>query len=247
MSLLVERIGAALVVTLDRPRRRNAVDGETAELLVDAVAQFEADDAAVLVLTGAGSTFCAGADLTALDSLAPRLLADEAPLGPTHSRVSKPVIAAIEGWCVAGGLELALWADLRVCSPDARFGCLERRWGVPLVDGGTWRLPRVIGLGRALDLILTGRVVEATEAQAIGLVTQVADDPLAAALALAEAIAAHPQPTMLSDRRSVYDSYGLSQAQALAHELALGRTVLAVGVAGAGRFASGEGRAGRAL
>lgn len=244
MSVLVQRIGAALVVTLDRPERRNAVDGETAARLVDAVAQFETDDAAVLVLTGAGGTFCAGADLTALDSLAPRLLAGEAPLGPTHTRVSKPVIAAIEGWCVAGGLELALWADLRVCAPDARFGCLERRWGVPLVDGGTWRLPRIVGLGRALDLILTGRVVEAAEAYDIGLVTQISAEPLSAALELAEAIAANPQRTMLSDRQSVHDGYGLTQPDALAHELALGGAVLGVAVEGAARFASGEGRAG---
>lgn len=245
MSVRLERTGAALVVTLDRPERRNAVDGETAALLVEAVEQFEAGDAAVLVLTGAGGTFCAGADLTALDSLAPRLHAGQAPLGPTHTLVSKPVIAAIDGWCVAGGLELALWADLRVCAPGARFGCLERRWGVPLVDGGTWRLPRLIGMGRALDLILTGRVVEAVEAQAIGLVTQVSADPLGAALELAEVIAAHPQPTLLSDRRSVYDGFGLAQRDALAHELALGRGVLEVAVDGAARFAAGEGRAGR--
>lgn len=246
MTVRSERIGRAHVVTLDRPERRNAVDGPTAEALVREVDEFERDSgAAVLVLTGAGGTFCAGADLTALDSLAPRLLAGRAPLGPTHTTVSKPVIAAVHGWCVAGGLELALWADLRVCAPDARFGCLERRWGVPLVDGGTWRLPRVVGLGRALDLILTGRMVEADEALAMGLVNRVAGDPLAAALELAELIADHPQPTMLSDRRSVYDGYGLSQTEALAHELVLGRDVLEVGVAGAARFAAGAGRAGQ--
>ena len=247
MTVGCERLGRALVVTIDRPRQRNAVDDSTAEALVEAVAEFEAGDAAVLVLTGAGGTFCAGADLSALDTLAPRLLGGKAPLGPTHTLVSKPVIAAVEGWCVAGGLELALWADLRVCAPTARFGCLERRWGVPLVDGGTWRLPRVIGLGRALDLILTGRVVEADEALAIGLVNRVADDPLASALELAELIAAHPQPTLLSDRRSVYDGYGLGQADALAHELALGRDVLPVAVEGAARFVSGDGRGGKAL
>jgi len=244
VTVRTERVGAAFVVTIDRPERRNAVDGATATGLVDAVAAFEAAASSVLVLTGSGGTFCAGADLTALESLAPRLLAGEAPLGPTHALVSKPVIAAIEGWCVAGGLELALWADLRVCAADARFGCLERRWGVPLVDGGTWRLPRVVGFGRALDLILTGRVVEAPEALAIGLVTQIAAEPLAAALELAELIATHPQPTMLSDRQSVYDGYGMRQSDALTHELALGRSVLAVGVEGAARFAAGEGRGG---
>ena len=244
MTVRVEPVGAGLVVTIDRPDRRNAVDGETAAALEAAVAEFEQSDAAVLVLTGAGGTFCAGADLQAIDTLAPRLQAGLAPLGPTHTLTSKPVIAAIDGWCVAGGLEFALWADLRVCSPSARFGCLERRWGVPLVDGGTWRLPRVVGLGRALDLILTGRVVEADEALAIGLVTRVEPDPLSAALELAEQIAAYPQPTMLSDRRSVYDGYGLTLAAALAHESELGAAVLQVGAEGAARFAAGAGRGG---
>jgi enoyl-CoA hydratase len=244
VTVRLEEVDRALVVTIDRPERRNAVDGDTAAALEDAVRAFEQSAAAVMVLTGAGGTFSAGADLQALDSLAPRLERGVAPLGPTHTVTRKPVVAAIDGWCVAGGLELAVWADLRVCSPDARFGCLERRWGVPLVDGGTWRLPRLIGLGRALDLILTGRVVEAQEALAIGLVTQVADNPLAAALELAEQLAAHPQPTMLSDRQSVYDSYGLTLDAALAHESALGRQVLAVGVEGAARFAAGEGRSG---
>jgi enoyl-CoA hydratase len=152
------------------------------------------------------------------------------------------VIAAVDGWAVAGGLELALWCDLRVASPSAKLGCLERRFGVPLVDGGTWRLPRVVGLGRAMDLILTGRVVEAEEALAIGLVNRVVDDPVAASLDLAEQLAAFPQATMLSDRASVYDGYGLSRDEALAVEAEYGRAVLADASAGARRFAGGEGR-----
>jgi enoyl-CoA hydratase len=238
-----ERIGAALVVTIDRQHRRNAIDGRTADALVAALDRFEADDdARVLVLTGAGEAFCSGADLTALKSLSPRLLAGEGPLGFTRRVASKPVIAAIDGWAVAGGLELALWCDLRVVSPRSRLGCLERRFGVPLVDGGTWRLPRVVGLGRALDLILTGRVVAADEALAMGLVTEIADDPLARALELAELLASHPQPTMLSDRASVYDGYGLSRDEALALEGRYGMATLGDGESGAARFVGGEGR-----
>src|SRR5579884_3733775 len=158
-----ERRGPAYLVTIDRQHRRNAIDGPTAAALEAALDEFEADDAArVMVLTGAGgAAFCAGADLTALDTLTPRLGSRGGPLGVTHRLATKPVVAAIVGWAVAGGLELALWADLRIASPGSRFGCLERRWGVPLIDGGTWRLPRVVGQGRALDLILTGRVVDA--------------------------------------------------------------------------------------
>ncbi|MDX6226513.1 MAG: enoyl-CoA hydratase [Frankiales bacterium] len=247
MSVHLDEVGAALVVTLDRPERRNAIDGETAAGLEAAVEQFESSEAAVLVLTGSGGNFCAGADLTALDTLAPRLADGRAPLGPTHTRPSKPVIAAIDGWCVAGGLELALWADIRIASHRARFGCLERRWGVPLVDGGTYRLPRLIGLGRALDLILTGRVVEADAALAIGLVEYLAPDPLGAALDLADQLAGFPQPTLRSDLRSVYDGLGLDEAAALAREAELGREVLAVGAAGAALFMSGrrQGGAGR--
>jgi enoyl-CoA hydratase len=238
-----ERAGAAALVTIDRQERRNAIDGRTADALVAALEAFEADDdARVMVLTGAGDAFCAGADLTALDSLSPRLMAGEGPLGFTRRVAAKPAIAAIDGWAVAGGLELALWCDLRVVSPRSRLGCLERRFGVPLVDGGTWRLPRVVGLGRALDLILTGRVVEAAEAVAIGLATSVADDPVAAALELAELLAGFPQSTMLSDRASVYDGYGLSRDEALALEGRYGTAVLADGVAGAARFVGGEGR-----
>src|SRR5579875_486860 len=223
-----ERRGPAAVVTIDRRHRRNAVDGRTAEALVAALDDFEADDGArVMVLTGAGEAFCAGADLTALDSLTPRLLAGDGPLGFTRRAATKPTIAAIDGWAVAGGLELALWCDLRVASPAARFGCLERRFGVPLVDGGTWRLPRVVGLGRAMDLMLTGRVVEADEALSIGLVNAVADDPLSRALDIADLIASHPQATMLSDRASTLEGFGLSMEQALRVEARYGEAVLA--------------------
>jgi enoyl-CoA hydratase len=243
-----ERVGAATVVTIDRQHRRNAIDGPTAEALVAALDGFEADDdARVMVLTGAGAAFCAGADLTALETLSPRLLAGEAPLGFTRRVPAKPAIAAVDGWAVAGGLELALWCDLRVASPRAQFGCLERRFGVPLVDGGTWRLPRVVGFGRALDMILTGRLVDATEAVAIGLATEVSDDPLARALDLAEQIASYPQATMLSDRASVYDGYGLTRDEALALEARYGTAVLADGAAGAARFAGGEGRGASAV
>ena len=244
MSVRVESVDAALVVTIDRPERRNAVDGPTAEALVAAVDTFEASEHAVMVLTGAGGNFCAGADLKALETLAPRLEGGLAPLGPTHTRVSKPVIAAITGWCVAGGLELALWADLRVAAPDARFGCLERRWGVPLVDGGTWRLPRLVGLGRALNLVLTGRELGPHEALQIGLGEYVDADPLARALTLAELIGGFPQETLRSDRQSLLDGLGLDEVSALQHEAALGRGVLSVGAAGAARFAGGAGRGG---
>src|SRR3954453_19752251 len=197
--------GPVAVVTIDRQHRRNAIDGRTAEALVGALERFEAaDELAVMVLTGAGEAFCAGADLTAIETLSPRAAGPDGPLGFTRRTPSKPTVAAVDGWAVAGGLELALWCDLRIASPRSTFGCFERRWGVPLIDGGTWRLPRVVGLGRALDLILTGRAVEADEALAMGLVTSVADDPVARAVELGELIASHPQPTMLSDRASVY-------------------------------------------
>jgi enoyl-CoA hydratase len=230
LSVRFERTGAAAVVTIDRPERRNAVDGETAAALLAAYERFAADDGArVMVLTGAGEqAFCAGADLKALNTLDPD--APAGPMGFTRLTPAKPAIAAIRGWCVAGGLELALWCDLRVASEDARFGCLERRWGVPLIDGGTQRLPRVVGLGRALDLILTGRDVDAQEALAIGLVNEIVPDPRARALELAETIAAFPQDTMLSDREATLSAGGLEL------EARLGRERLATALEGAQRF-----------
>ena len=225
-----ERTGAAAVVTIDRPERRNAVDGPTAAALLEAYERFAADDGArVMVLTGAGEqAFCAGADLKALETLNPD--APGGPMGFTRITPVKPAIAAVRGWCVAGGLELALWCDLRIASEDARFGCLERRWGVPLIDGGTQRLPRVVGLGRALDLILTGREVDAPEALTMGLVNEVVPDPLARALELAEAIAAFPQDTMLSDREATLAARGLE------HEARLGRDRIGTALEGAQRF-----------
>src|SRR4051794_38234732 len=190
MAVDYERLGAAAVIAINRPDRRNAVDGPTAAALLAAYERFAADDdARVMVLTGAGEdAFCAGADLKALETLDPD--APAGPMGFSRLTPAKPAIAAVGGWCVAGGLELALWCDLRVAGEDARFGCLERRWGVPLIDGGTQRLPRVVGLGRALDLILTGRTIDAPEALAIGLVNEVVATGahVTSALQLAETI-----------------------------------------------------------
>jgi enoyl-CoA hydratase len=242
-----ERQGAAAILTIDRPDRRNAVDAATAESLRQGLERFEADDAArVLILTGAGEAFCAGADLKAID-----LDVDHpgGPMGFTRLTPSKPTIAAIDGWCLAGGLELALWCDLRIATPGSTFGCFERRWGVPLIDGGTQRLPRVIGLGRALDMILTGRAVDAEEAERIGLLTAVAEPGrhLERALELAERLAAFPQETMLSDRRAALEGSGLSLAEGLGLEHRLGGEVLDVAARGAARFAAGEGRHGEGL
>jgi enoyl-CoA hydratase len=241
-----ERIGAAAVLTIDRPERRNAIDGPTAAALAAAHAAFEADDGArVLVVTGAGGvSFCAGADLKAIETLAPRLDDPGGPLGFTRRIPAKPAIAAIDGWCVAGGLELALWCDLRIATETSTFGCTERRFGVPLVDGGTQRLPRIVGLGRALDLVLTGRLVPAPEAHALGLVTEVVGPGahLERALALAEGLAAFPQETMLADRRAAHDGLGLPLADGLALEARNGVPLMAGAAAGAARFAAGEGR-----
>ena len=240
-----ERVGAAAVLTIDRPERRNAVDGATARELRAGLVRFEADDGArALILTGAGGeAFCAGADLKAMD-----LDVDDpaGPMGFSRLAASKPTIAAIDGWCLAGGLELALWCDLRLATPGSTFGCFERRWGVPLIDGGTQRLPRVIGLGRALDLILTGRPVGAEEAERIGLVTAVTapGGHLERALELAETLAAFPQETMLADRRAAIEGLGIPLADGLALEHRLGRETLAVAVRGAARFAAGAGRHG---
>jgi enoyl-CoA hydratase len=240
-----ERVGAAAVLTIDRPERRNAVDGATARLLRRGFDDFEADEGArVLVLTGAGGeAFCAGADLKALD------LDVDDPAGPegfTRLTPSKPAIAAVEGWCLAGGLELALWCDLRIASESSTFGFFERRWGVPLIDGGTQRLPRIVGMGRAMELILTGRPVDAEEAERIGLVNEVVPTGrhLERALELAERIAAFPQETMLADRRAAIEGFGLPLADGLGREAELGREVLEVAVRGAARFAAGEGRHG---
>jgi enoyl-CoA hydratase len=200
------------------------VNSATAQRLHDEFVAFDYDDdARVAVLTGHADAFSAGANLRDL----PRLR-DSGPLGPTRLALSKPVIAAIDGWCVAGGMELAAWCDLRVAGTGARFGCLERRWGVPLVDGGTYRLPRIVGLGRALDLILTGREIDAAEAERIGFVDRLvpAGTALDAAVALAAEIAAFPWACVVSDRRSVYDGLGLSVADALANEDRLGREVI---------------------
>jgi enoyl-CoA hydratase len=212
------------VISIGQPKIRNAIDSRTAQRLHDEFVAFDYDDdSRVAVLTGDTAAFCAGANLRSL----PRLR-DSGPLGPTRLALSKPVIAAIEGWCVAGGMELAAWCDLRVAGDTARFGCLERRWGVPLIDGGTYRLPRIVGLGRALDLILTGREIDAAEADRMGFVDRVvsAGTALEAARALAAAIAASPWECVVSDRRSVYDGLGLDQVEALANEDRLGREVI---------------------
>jgi enoyl-CoA hydratase len=241
-----ERVGAAAVLTIDRPERRNAVDGPTAEKLLEGYRAFEADDEArVLVVTGAGGVaFCAGADLKNIASFAGRLDSEEGPFGFTRLTPSKPTIAAIHGWCLAGGLELALWCDLRIAHPDSQLGFPERRWGVPLVDGGTQRLPRIVGMGRALDLILTGRIMYALEALDWGMLTELDDDPLARSLEIAEGLASFPQQTMLADRRAALGGFGLPLHEALALEAQAGPETFQAAVDGAGRFAAGEGRGG---
>jgi enoyl-CoA hydratase/carnithine racemase len=240
-----ERTGAAALVTIDRPERRNAVDAATAEGLRAALQDFEADDGArVMVLTGAGGiAFCAGADLKAMDL---DIEHPQGPMGFTRLTPSKPTIAAISGWCLAGGLEIALWCDLRIATEDSTFGLFERRWGVPLIDGGTQRLRRVVGMGRALELTLTGRPVDAAEALRIGLVNEVvpAGRHAERALELAERLAGFPQETMLSDRRATLEGAGVPLADGLALEHRIGREVLEVAARGAARFAGGEGRGG---
>ena len=251
-----ERRGQAAVLTIDRPERRNAVDPNTADQLLESYREFESDDEArILILTGAGEdAFCAGADLksvaAAMDDqaiaeqwLKPR---PHGPLGFTRITPSKPTIAAISGYALAGGLELALWCDLRVGTETAKLGFPERRWGVPLIDGGTQRLPRIVGMGRALDLILTGRIVDAPEALAMGLLTEVVapGQHLQRALEMADGLAAFPQETMLADRRSALEGSGMTLEDGLAREAELGGAVSGVGVQGAARFATGEGRGG---
>jgi enoyl-CoA hydratase len=251
-----ERRGPAGVLTIDRPERRNAVDPDTADQLLDAYRGFEADDdARVLVLTGAGDeAFCAGADLKSVaaaiddEAIAAQWLKPrpDGPLGFTRLTASKPTIAAISGWALAGGLELALWCDLRVGTETAKLGFPERRWGVPLIDGGTQRLPRIVGVGRALDMILTGRIVEAEEALAMGLLTEVVSPGkhMQRTLEMADGLASFPQETMLADRRSALEGFGLSLDEGLAREAEIGGAVSGVGVDGAARFAAGEGRGG---
>lgn len=249
-AVRVERSGPVTTVFLHRPARRNAVDGPTAALLAAAFRAFDADpDAAVAVLHGEGGVFCSGADLTAVGTeRGNRLLPEgDGPMGVSRLRLSKPVIAAVEGYAVAGGLELALWCDLRVASETAVFGVFCRRWGIPLIDGGTVRLPRLIGTSRAMDMILTGRPVEAPEAAAIGLANRVvpAGQALAAARALAAGLAAFPQACLRGDRASVLDAEGLDESAALASEFAHGRAALDdEAIAGAARFAAGAGRHG---
>lgn len=258
-AVQVERRDPVLIVTIDRPEVRNAVDGPTATALADAFREFEADDALkVGVLTGSRGHFCSGADLKALANEPERANKavwnegsdpGDGPMGPTRSVPSKPVIAAIEGYAVAGGLELALWCDLRVATREAKLGFFDRRWGVPLIDGGTIRLARLIGQSRALDLVLTGREVSAEEAHAMGLVNHICEPGVAldSAVALAEQVAGFPQRCMLSDRRSLLEQWDLSFEDALANEFRLGMETINSGesVEGATRFSGGAGRHGR--
>ena len=251
MPVRVERDGAVFTVVLSRPQVRNAVDAATAAALADAFRAFEAEDgASVAVLWGEGGHFCAGADLKAISrGRGNRVAPDgDGPMGPTRQQLSKPVIAAVAGHAVAGGFELALWCDLRVVEQSAVFGVFCRRFGVPLIDGGTVRLPRLIGRSRALDLILTGRPVDAEEAHAMGLANRVVPEGESrpAAEALAREIAAFPQVCLRNDRRSVYEAAGMTLETALLNELQRGSETMSSGetVAGAARFADGEGRHG---
>ncbi|WP_232715146.1 crotonase/enoyl-CoA hydratase family protein [Gordonia metallireducens] len=254
VSGVIERSqGPVRIIGIDRPDRRNAVDRATADALADAFRRFEADESAsVAVLYGKGGTFCAGADLKAIaDGTPNRVEADgDGPMGPSRMRLSKPVIAAISGHAVAGGLELALWADMRVVEEDAVFGVFCRRWGVPLIDGGTVRLPRLIGESRAMDLILTGRAVAADEALQIGLANRVVPSGTAldAAVELATQIAQFPQTCLRQDRMSVLEQHGQDLDAAMSNELRHGMESLASDtVAGATRFAGGAGRHGQGV
>lgn len=258
-TVVLHTDGPVRIITINRPECRNAVDGPTAQLLYDAFVDADRDPAiAVAVLAGADGTFCAGADLKAVatgngnrvnaDS-ADEIVGSMGPMGPTRLLLDIPVIAAVEGFAVAGGLELAVWCDMRVVGDDAVFGVFCRRWGVPLIDGGTTRLPRLIGESHAADMILTGRELEASEAQRIGLANRVvaAGDALDAAVALAHEIAALPQGCLRSDRRSMYEQHGLPLGAALANEVRLGLATIRSGEtqAGAQRFAAGAGRHGK--
>ncbi|MBX9600783.1 MAG: crotonase/enoyl-CoA hydratase family protein [Bryobacteraceae bacterium] len=250
-TVRVETRDAITIVAIHRPHVRNCVDRETAGALADAFRDFEADPSqSVAILTGAGNCFCAGADLKALSEGRGNRMSEEGdgPMGPSRMVLSKPVIAAVEGYAVAGGLELALWCDLRVAAADAVFGVFCRRFGVPLVDGGTVRLPRLIGQSHALDLILTGRGVSGAEALRMGLANRLTErgGALDGALHLARQIAAFPQTCMRSDRMSVLDQWGRTEEEAMQNEFRRGSEVVASGetVAGASRFASGSGRGG---
>ena len=253
MTVLERSEGPVRIIGIDRPDRRNAVDRATADALADAFRRFDADDSvSVAVLYGEGGTFCAGADLKAISDGDPNRVAPDGdgPMGPTRMTLSKPVIAAISGHAVAGGLELALWADLRVVDDDAVFGVFCRRWGVPLIDGGTVRLPRLIGESRAMDLVLTGRAVPADEALSIGLANRVVPSgtALPAAIALATEIAGFPQTCVRQDRLSVLEQDGLDMDAAIANELRHGMVSLATDtLAGASRFAGGAGRHGEGV
>ncbi|MEU6321246.1 crotonase/enoyl-CoA hydratase family protein [Streptomyces sp. NPDC047009] len=249
MPVRTERQGYVTTVVLSRPEARNAVDGPTAAALAAAFREFEADASArVAVLWGEGGTFCAGADLNAVGTERGNRVAEDGdgPMGPTRLRLSKPVIAAVTGHAVAGGLELALWCDLRVAEEDAVFGVFCRRWGVPLIDGGTVRLPRLIGAGRAMDMILTGRPVPAREAHEMGLANRVVPTGQARAAAeeLAAEIARFPQACLRGDRASVLDQQGQDETTAMLGELRYGMGVLAEGLEGAARFTAGAGRHG---
>jgi enoyl-CoA hydratase len=250
-TVRLDRDGDVLTVTIDRPEVRNAIDRQTADALARAFRDFDADTTlSVAVLTGAGGSFCAGADLRAVDELRAEVDGD-APLGVSRLTLGKPVIAAVEGYAVAGGLELALWCDLRVAAQGTVFGVFCRRFGVPLMDGGTIRLARIVGHGRALDMILTGRPVGAEEALLMGLANRVVPDgqALQEALSLARQLTALPQTCMRSDRMSVYEQWSSSTADALTNETRRGIAVINSGESahGAQRFAGGEGRHGRAV
>ncbi|MDP9068692.1 MAG: crotonase/enoyl-CoA hydratase family protein [Actinomycetota bacterium] len=253
MTVAIERRGPVTIVTIDRPEVRNAVDGPTARALADAFRNFASEESQrVAVLTGAGGTFCAGADLKAMANDPERANRvdpeGDGPMGPTRMVLDKPAIAAIEGHAVAGGIELLLWCDLRVAAEDATFGFYDRRWGVPLIDGGTVRLPRLIGQSNALDMVLTGRPVGTPEAHRMGLVNRVSEpgNALRDAVALAEDIARFPQSVMRADRRSLLSQWGLSLRDAMTAEFSGGVEASASGEtqAGAERFAAGRGRHG---
>ena len=257
-SVQTDRLGSTYLITLNRPHARNAVDPATARKLAQAFIEFDADDSLrAAVFFGANGTFCAGADLkqvSAANLETPHLtgpldrMEATAPMGPSYMQPSKPVIGAIAGYAVAGGLELSLLCDMRIAEESTVFGVYCRRWGVPLIDGGTVRLPRIVGMGNAMDMILTGRPVEAEEAKIMGLANRVVPDgkALETAIEIADQLALFPQKCMLSDRRSAYDQWNLDFEQALINENRLGHEVLASGetVTGASRFAEGKGRGG---